>query len=75
MEIGYGVTRTITRELQQQYMANVPNSGEAAKLTIDGTHSILDIKKMMEAQFPQKIEIAELTKYMNMLKEAGLVTF
>ena len=75
MEIGYGVTRTITRELQQKYMANVPNSGEAAKLTIDGTHSILDIKKMMEAQFPQKIEIAELTKYMNMLKEAGLVTF
>jgi Predicted aminopeptidases len=75
LETGYGVTRLISRELQQKYQAAVANSGEVAKLTTAGVHSILDIKKMMEAQFPQKIEIAELTKYMNMLKEAGLVTF
>jgi len=75
METGYGVTRTIDRELQQRYMANVPNSGEAAKLTAKGTYSLLDIKKIMDAQFPQKVELAELTKYMNMLKEAGLVAF
>ena len=75
LETGYGVTRAISRDLQQKYMAQVPNSGEASKLTIGGSHSILDIKKMLEAQFPQKVAIAELTKYMNMLKEAGLVTF
>ncbi len=73
LESGYGVTRAITPELKEKYNINLPNSGEASKLTVQGDKSILDIKKMLEAQFPQQIDINELIRYYEMLQEVGLV--
>ena len=79
LESGYGVMRTISPELMAKYGFNkrgsVINGGEIAKLTTNGTNSILDIKKMLDAQFPVGDSIETITNYVKMLEEAGLVTF
>ncbi len=78
-EYGYGVLRTIPAELLAKYgfdkRGAVKNSGEIAKLTTTGTNSLLDIKKMLDAQFPTTDSLETITKYVEMLKEAGLVTY
>ena len=53
----------------------VNHSGEIAKLTVGGKNSILDIKKMIDAQFPNTDSLDAITRYLEMLKEAGLVEF
>lgn len=77
-EGGYGVMRTISRDLMTKYgfdkRGSVINGGEIAKLTTDGTNSILDIKKMLDAQFPVGDSVGTITRYIQMLEEAGLVT-
>ena len=79
MESGYGVLRTIPKELTTKYgfhkRGSITNGGEIAKLATDGTNSILDIKKMIDAQFPEGESVEVITKYLQMLEEAGLVTF
>lgn len=79
-ETGYGVTRTISRELQQKYGLTTPqgrvaHGDDIAKLTVGGVNSILDIKKMQDAQFPDADSLEKIQNYLNMLKEAGLVAF
>ena len=77
-EGGYGVMRTISRDLMAKYgfdkRGAVINGSEIAKLTTDGTNSILDIKKMVDAQFPVGDSLVTITRYIQMLEEAGLVT-
>lgn len=79
LETGYGVLRTIPRELQAKYgfdqRGAVKNSAEIAKLTTTGTNSLLDIQKMLAVQFPESDDLATVTKYVEMLKEAGLVEY
>ena len=78
-ETGYGVMRTVSKELMQKYgfdkRGSVNHGGEIAKLTVGGKNSILDIKKMLDAQFPNPDSIQVITQYLAMLKEAGLVTY
>lgn len=78
-EFGYGVLRSVSRELMTKYgfaqRGAVNHGAEIAKLTVGGTNSILDIKKMLDAQFPNPDNLATITKYLEMLKEAGLVEF
>ena len=78
-EFGYGVLRSVSPELMAKYGFNqrgaVNHGGEIAKLTVGGTNSILDIKKMIDAQFPNPDSLESITKYLEMLKEAGLVEF
>ena len=78
-EYGYGVLNSIPRELMSKYgfdkRGSVKNGAEIAKLTTTGTNSILDIKKMLDAQFPSTDSLETITKYVEMLKEAGLVTY
>ena len=78
-EFGYGVLNTIPRDLMAKYgfaqRGAVKNGAEIAKLTTNGTNSILDIKKMLDAQFPSTDSLETVTKYIEMLKEAGLVTY
>jgi hypothetical protein len=78
-EFGYGVLRSVSPELMAKYGFNqrgaVNHGGEIAKLTVGGTNSILDIKKMIDAQFPNSDSLETITKYLEMLKEAGLVEF
>ena len=78
-EYGYGVLNSIPRETMAKYgfdrRGSVMNGAEIAKLTTTGTNSILDIKKMLDAQFPYTDNLETVTKYVEMLKEAGLVTY
>ena len=78
-EYGYGVLNSIPREVMAKYgfdkRGSVKNGAEIAKLTTTGTNSILDIKKMLDAQFPYTDNLETVTKYVEMLKEAGLVTY
>lgn len=76
-ETGYGVLRMVTPDLMAQYGFNprgsVNHGAEIAKLTVGGKNSILDIKKMLDAQFPNPDSLEVITRYLEMLKEAGLV--
>ncbi|MBO7317776.1 MAG: M28 family peptidase, partial [Bacteroidales bacterium] len=78
-ETGYGVLRTVSADLMKKYgfekRGAVNYGGEIAKLTVGGTNSILDIKKMLDAQFPNPDSLETVTKYLEMLKEAGLVNY
>jgi len=78
-EAGYGVLRTVPAALMAQYgfdkRGAVNHGAEIAKLTVGGTNSILDIKKMLDAQFPNPDNLETISKYLEMLKEAGLVTY
>ena len=78
-ETGYGVLRTVSADLMKKYgfekRGAVNYGGEIAKLTVGGTNSILDIKKMLDAQFPNPDSLETVTKYLEMLKEAGLVAY
>jgi hypothetical protein len=40
---------------------------------INGSHSILDIKKMLDAQTPQKMDLEHVINYIQILRLAGLV--
>jgi hypothetical protein len=48
---------------------------EIAKLSTDGKNSVLDIKKMLDAQFPDSDSLESVMKYVELLKEAGLVEY
>lgn len=78
-EYGYGVLRSIPRELMAKYgfdqRGAVNHGGEIAKLTVAGTNSILDIKKMLDAQFPNPDSLETISSYLEMLKDAGLVEY
>lgn len=81
-EGGYGVMRTIPRDLQQKYnivnaqgRSSITHGDDIAKLTVGGMNSVLDIKKMQDAQFPDASSLEAIMNYLDMLKEAGLVTF
>ena len=78
-EYGYGVLRSVPADVMAKYGFNkrgaVNHGGEIAKLTVGGTNSVLDIKKMLDAQFPNPDSLETITSYLEMLKEAGLVTF
>lgn len=84
-ETGYGVLRSIPKELQEKYKMTqtvngyarsvLAHSDDIAKLTVSGKNSILDIKKMQDAQFPDADKLEDIVRFLEMLKEAGLVTF
>jgi hypothetical protein len=78
-EFGYGVLRSVSPELLAKYgfdqRGAVNHGAEIAKLTVGGKNSILDIKKMIDAQFPNPDNLETITRYLEMLKEAGLVKY
>ncbi|MDR1330974.1 MAG: M28 family peptidase [Tannerella sp.] len=53
----------------------VVNGAEIARLAASGRNSILDIKKMLDAQFPNAESLADVTRYLEMLRDAKFVTF
>jgi len=48
---------------------------EIASLTIGGQRSVLDIKKALDAQYPDAESLADVKAYVEKLKEAGFVTY
>lgn len=69
MEIGGGVIRTVPRDVR------LAHADDVAKLASDGVNSVLDIKKMQDAQFPDADSLESILKYLELLKSEGLVTF
>lgn len=82
-EGGYGVLRSVPKELMEKYKMTqgagsrmaIAHGDDIAKLTVSGKNSILDIKKMQDAQFPDADRLEDIVRFLEMLKEAGLVTF
>lgn len=80
-ETGYGVLRNIPKELLEKHQLvkagsarlTLAHSDDIAKLTTSGKLSLLDIKKMQDVQFPDADSLADITRFITMLKEAGLV--
>jgi aminopeptidase YwaD len=56
------------------YVAGVGNTGEL-NLLINGKHSVLDIKKLLDAQYTRKSTLEGIMNYLQNLKAAGLVEF
>jgi hypothetical protein len=74
-EYGYGVLRSIPSDLTAKYGVRLTYSAEVAKLANDGKNSVLDIKKMLDAQFPDSDSLDSDMKYIELLKEAGLLEY
>lgn len=78
-EAGYGVLRSIPQDLMGKYgqsrTSGARYGSEIAKLSTDGKNSVLDIKKMLDAQFPDSDSLESVMNYVEMLKEAGLVEY
>ncbi len=83
---GYGVLRSIPKELIEKHKMSKGESGpyarmavthgdDIAKLTVSGKNSLLDIKKMQDIQFPDADSLEDIVRFLEMLKEAGLVTY
>ena len=78
-QTGYGVLQTVTKELLEKHQliengrSVMAHAGDIAKLTCTGKNSVLDIKKMQDAQFPDADSLTNIIRYMDVLKEAGLV--
>ncbi|MCF0177030.1 MAG: M28 family peptidase [Bacteroidales bacterium] len=79
-ESGVGVVRTLSADIMKKYgVANaqgrslLSHGDDVAKLTVDGSNSILDIKKMQDVQFPDADSLENIINYLEALKEAGLV--
>ena len=73
---GYGGTRqhlqTVSEEVRSQYPYQGVNTSELQHL-IDGRHSALDIKVMLDAQSQTLSDMQAVLNYLEVLKAAGLV--
>ena len=77
-EKGYLGYREILRDLppeklQAHSIDGLADSRECARL-IDGKHSALDIKKMLDAQSPRTSDLQAILNYLEILEMAGLIT-
>jgi hypothetical protein len=77
---GYQGWRTyfqeVPAEVRQRYpygREDVANTGEV-NLLVDGTHSVLDIKKLLDGQYQTTSDLQAIINYLEILKAAGLVT-
>jgi len=66
----------VPQELRTKYpyVASVGNTAEL-NLLVNGKHSVLDIKKLLDAQSVRKSTVEGITNYLQVLKAAGLVEF
>jgi aminopeptidase YwaD len=73
---GYGGTRAhvqaVSEEVRSQYPSQGVNTSELQHL-IDGRHSALDIKVMLDAQSQTLTDLQAVLNYLEVLKAAGLV--
>ena len=71
---GHGILNTLELNNDgRRYARGYKN--EIASLTIGGQRSILDIKKALDAQYPDAESLAEIKAYIEKLKTAGLITY
>jgi aminopeptidase YwaD len=75
---GFGVERSL-RELPEDVQVKYPykkiaNTTELCAL-INGNNSVLDMKKMLDAQYNRETELQDVINYLELLKIKGLVSF
>jgi hypothetical protein len=74
---GYTGWRQHLQAVPADVMGQYPYQGVAStgelQLLIDGRHSALDIKKMLDAQMRQPSDLQAILNYLEVLKAAGLV--
>lgn len=79
MTMGYGAERTYLSSLPEQFLSKHPygrlvNTSEAAGLA-NGKRNLLQIKKMVDAQFETESPLEDIINYFEVLKEAGLMKY
>jgi aminopeptidase YwaD len=80
MQNGYQGYRDVLNQVPQDvrakypYSNDVPNTSEL-QLLVNGKHSVLDIKKLLDAQSIRKSTLQGIMNYLQVLKLAGLVEF
>jgi aminopeptidase YwaD len=77
---GYGGWRAylqeVPEEVRQQYpygREDIANTGEV-NLLVDGKHSVLDIKTLLDGQYQSMSDLQAIMNYLEILKAAGLVS-
>ncbi len=77
---GYREYRKFITQVPKEERAKLPYGGrkEIAStselhLLIDGKRSALDIKNMLDAQYPRKSKLQSILNYLEILKLAGLI--
>jgi hypothetical protein len=63
----------VSDELRAQYPTHGLASTSEVQLLIDGEHSVLDIKKMLDAQMQAPSPLPDIFNYLEVLKAAGLI--
>lgn len=78
---GYREYRTyidqVPKEKKDKYpygRDGIPSTSELQSL-IDGKRSVLEIKNMLDVQYPQKANLESVMNYIQVLKLAGLISF
>ncbi|HCI55852.1 MAG TPA: DUF4910 domain-containing protein [Bacteroidales bacterium] len=79
LNMGYGgewnyISALSSDFLSKNYYGNIVNTSEAAGLA-DGKRNLLDIKKMVDAQFEKESPLQDIINYYIVLKEAGLMKY
>lgn len=77
---GYGAYRkpltNLSKEIKERYpYKSLKRSSGELRLLCNGKHNALEIKKMIEAQYPYDLEMQDVLNYLALLKEAGLVEY
>ncbi len=77
---GYREYRKFITQVPKEERAKFPYGGRRGiantnelQLLIDGKRSALDIKKMLDAQYPRKSKLQSIINYLEILKLAGLI--
>jgi aminopeptidase YwaD len=79
MKTGQGKLTELLAAVPESKMKKYPvttriDRTEIARL-VNGTNSVLTIKKMMDAQQPEETDLSDLMNFVNQLNEAGIVVF
>ena len=79
LTMGYGGERKYISALSSDFLAThsyygIVNTSEAAGLA-DGKRNLLQIKKMVDAQFEEESPLQDIINYFAVLKEAGLMKY
>jgi len=75
LHLGVGSISNISRDTLRERDLLIPNGAEIARLTITSKNSILDIKKMLDAQFPNSESLDTVSRYLELLRELKMVTW
>ncbi|MBM3792431.1 MAG: M28 family peptidase, partial [Acidobacteria bacterium] len=62
----------VPAEVREKFPVKTRNTGEL-QLLINGRNSALDIKNMLDAQYPARTELQDVLNHLEVLKAAGLI--